>query len=452
MGNYSELLLSKVIEQNNVQVLRKLGVDASHFTTTTERNVFTFIQNYAERHGGKAPSEVVVVTEFDFNYIPSVTDSFEFLVKQTKNYAAKKAMLDLLQDQAGDKFEQMDGVAFAAWLKEQSEKVIQKNATREEIGIDVVEAKDRFLEEYRKRKEGTSYTIWKSKFPTINKSVGGYTTGNMFTFFARSGKGKSVVAIEEIVEIAMSGGHCLLWSLEMGSYEMLVRIFSSISGRLGLFNVNVGNRHYEGGFEQRSLNHGKLTEEFEQAFLDFLNNMDKYIKGSITLRCVDDEDFHDRSVAQIESDILTIKEKHGSCDAVLIDPIYYLDMEKGSNVAGSDVANTSKALRRLCGKQSVVLFVITQAEEDKTIGDKDGKQTEIRVPSRASLKKSKAILEDSRLVLAMDSHDGRAIINISKSREGNEDTQIELLFLPSYGIVRELTETEIDIEQFEDTF
>ncbi|MGM0846936.1 MAG: DnaB-like helicase C-terminal domain-containing protein [Bacillota bacterium] len=451
--NYGELLLSKIVENDSAHILKKLRIDGSHFATSAERQVYQFIQQYAERNNGAVPSPTLLASETEFEYIPGVSDSYDYLSKQLKDYSAKKKITNLIEDQAGEVFDSYNGIEFVSWVKDNAERIIRESSTIEAFGTDLKNEREKFLEEYRKRKSGESNRIWPSKFATINTAVGGHSVGSLVTIFGRSGKGKSVVGIEEIIEVAMNGGNVIIWSLEMGWFEMMVRIFSSVSGRLGLFKVQHGDSSYDGGFEQRSLNQGTLSDEFEEAFELFLANIDKYISGSITLRCVDDTDFYQRDCDQLEADILATKEKYGSCDAVLIDPIYLMDYEKTfSRTAGAEVQATSQRLRRIAGQSQVIMFLITQADEDKTIEDKDGKQKEIRIPARASLKKSKAILEDSSLVIGMDSLDGRALFSLSKSRTGGNETQAELLFLPGYGLVREFSQEEIDYSQFNDTF
>lgn len=451
--NYGELIISKVLDNDAAHIFKKLKVDASHFPTKAEKEAYRYIVDYAEHNNGNVPSPSLLANEVDFEYIPNVTDSFDYLAKQLKDYSARQKITHFIDEEAGEHFDKLTGIEFVNFIKERAEKIIKENTLISEFGTDLKNEKEKFLEEYRKRKSGESNRLWLSKFNTINLAVGGHLVGSLVSVFGRSGKGKSVIAIEEIVEIAMQGGNVIIWSLEMSWYEVMVRIFSSVSGRLGLFKVQHDEQSYDGGFEQRALNQGSLSEEFEEAFELFLENIDKYIPGSITLRSVDDSDFYDRSCDQLEQDIMSVREKHGTCDAVLIDPIYLMDYEKTySRTAGAEVAATSQRLRRIAGQQKVVVFAVTQADEDATIEDKEGKQKEIRIPSRASLKKSKAILEDSRLVIGMDSLDGRALFSLSKSRDGSAGSAAELLFLPGYGLVREFTQDEIDYDQFSDTF
>lgn len=157
------------------------------------------------------------------------------------------------------------------------------------------------------------------------------------------------------------------------------------------------------------------------------------MSGNITLRAADDVDFYHRDVKQLEADIIATK-----ADVVVVDPIYLMDYESNtSKVAGGDVANTSKRIRRLAGLTGAVVHVITQADEVKDDRDEEGNR-EIRPPKRAEIKKTKSVLEDAANVFGIDTLDGSGIIEIGKGRNGGEGTQVEVLYLPNFGIVREV--------------
>jgi replicative DNA helicase len=146
----------------------------------------------------------------------------------------------------------------------------------------------------------------------------------------------------------------------------------------------------------------------------------------------------------LEADILATK-----ADVVVVDPIYLMDYEANtSKVAGGDVANTSKRIRRLAGLTGAVIHVITQADEVKDDRDDEGNR-ELRPPKRAEIKKTKAVLEDAANVFGIDTLDGAGIIEIGKGRNGGEGTQVEVLYLPNYGIVREVETGEAAVSQFD---
>nr|WP_275444606.1 AAA family ATPase [Paenibacillus sp. ACRRX] len=311
-----------------------------------------------------------------------------------------------------------------------------RTSVRNKIGTDVKKDIDVFLREYQNRKDGKSFRVWLSKFPTINRVIGGYLGGNMYTWYGRSGRGKSVFTMEEALEAAVQGANVLIWSMEMPKFQWMARAYSSLSARDNIVQAEVNGQVFAAGFENTAMLRGKLPEEFEEGLHSFLVGLNESLAGTITLRAVDDKDFDDRSLRALEADIIATK-----ADVVIIDPFYYLDYERNtSKTTGGDAAATSMKIRRLTGKYGVVTHAITQADEIKDDRDEEGNR-ELNPAKRAEIKKTKQVLEDAAAVFGIDSlnEEGRGIISLGKGRDGGEDTEVEVVYLPNYGIVREIT-------------
>jgi replicative DNA helicase len=448
--HYTQMLLSKAIDDNNVQALTKYGITAKDCATEGDRQTLRFILNYAEKNRGQAPGYAVVTAECpDFVYTPQVGDSYEFLAKEIKKHSAKVQFAELVNGELGQQFEtvgQKDIFKLFEWLQSEVESIKLNTNTSSKIGTDIKKDAESFLDEYRKRKAGESFKIWKSKFAGINEQIGGYLSGNMYTWHGRSGRGKSVFTMEEAIEAAAQGANVLVWAMEMSRFEWMARAYSSISARAGIVNANIDGVDYEAGFENKALLTGKLSDEFEAGFEVFLLQMaeGEHLPGNITVRAADDVDFFNRDIKQLEADIIATK-----ADVVVVDPIYLMDYEANtSKVAGGDVANTSKRIRRLAGLTGAVVHVITQADEVKDDRDDEGNR-ELRPPKRAEIKKTKAVLEDAANVFGIDTLDGAGIIEIGKGRNGGEGTQVEVLYLPNYGIVREVETGAAVVSQFD---
>jgi replicative DNA helicase len=448
--HYGTLLLSKVIDNNDVAALTRFGITESDFGTEAERKAYRFIVDYAEANRGQAPSYATVAAEVDgFTYVPEVADSYEYLTKQIKGYAAKLAAVELLQNQAPKVFEEKDGNSFIEWLISEAERIKIRTNVRNKIGTDVKADAEKFLAEYERRKAGESFRVWKSKFSVINNAIGGYVSSNVYTVYGKSGRGKSAVTLEEGIELAMQGATVLIWAMEMGWYEVMVRIYTSVSSRIGVTVAELNGVNMEAGFDSRDLRHGKLAEDFEKSFREFLATIDSIIPGRIIVRAVDDEDFVRRDLRQLEADIIETK-----ADVVIIDPFYYLDYERNtSKTAGGDAAETSKKLRRLAGRTKTVIFAITQADEVDNKTDEDGER-ELRLPERSEVKKTKQLLEDAALLIAVDTNakQGRGLIGLNKGRDGGEGEQAEILYLPQIGVIREMETGEAVAAQFMNVF
>ncbi|MET3658470.1 AAA family ATPase [Sporosarcina psychrophila] len=409
-----------------------------------DRATYKFITEYAAENAGKAPSYLIVAASVEgFEYLPEVSDAYTHLAKKLKEYSALQMIVAMLQRKSDSDYSPFERALndlgaerfINEWLPAQVSGIQAKTNVMQSVGTDIKTQGADFLAEYLDRKAGTSFKLWKSKFPRINDQIGGYFSGNMYTWYGRSGRGKSVFTMEEIIESAFQGANVLVWAMEMSRFEWMARAYSTISARISDTIEKVDGVDYEVGFENRALLTGKLSEGFEAGLRIFVEQLAKgeILPGNIVLRAADDSDFINRDTKQLESDILTTK-----ADVVLIDPIYLMDFDANtSRVAGGDVANTSKRIRRLAGTEKAVVHVVTQAEEVRDDTDEEGNR-ELRPPKRAEIKKTKAVLEDAANTFGIDSLDGEGIIEIGKGRNGGEGTQINVLYLPNFGIVKEM--------------
>ena len=440
--SYIEPLISKIIDDNAVPTLDSLGLDRDFFPVGVERDAYDFVRKYSTENAGQAPSYAAIVTEIpDFTYVPDVTDSYTYMARKVKETWAKlEADAFISGHEHVAKFSEIGRTItfeeYNIWLTDGLNRIRMRTYVRKNVGTSVATVAETFLTEYYARKDGKSFKIWPSKFPTINAAIGGgYFGGNIYTWFARSGRGKSIMTMEEAIESAFRGAIVLVWAMEMPLYEYMTRAFTSISGRLGLVSANVdGTTYDEAGFDNRAMLAGKLSADMETELESFVRTINEHITGQLIVRAVDDPEFIDRSVRALEADI-----RETAADVVVIDPIYYMDYEANtSKTAGGDVAATSQAIRRLAGRTRAVIHIITQADEDKSEKDDEGVR-ELKPPARAEIKKTKAVLEDAAVTIAFDSlaNEGRGKYSLGKGRSGGEDTSAEIIFLPNYGIVRE---------------
>ncbi|WP_338461646.1 DNA helicase [Brevibacillus borstelensis] len=447
---YGESLLSKVLDVNDPAALIRHDIREDHFLTEPERQAYRFIRDYAEANGQAPDYRTVAAEVAGFTYRPDVADSFEWLARKVKEGAAKyRQHAFFTSREFSEKYTTMKPEEFAEWVRGKLGEIEAGTASRTKVGTDIKRDTAAFLDEYRKRKEGRSFKIWRSKFPTINREIGGYLSGSMYTWYARSGRGKSVITAEEVIEAAFQGAIVLAWIMEMSRYEWMARAYTSISARLGVCDAEIDGVIQKAGFDNLALLRGQLAEEFEDAFKAFLARVAEEMPGTVIIRSVDDQDFDSRKVRDLEADIVAT-----GADVVLVDPFYYMDYETNtSKTTGGDAAETSKKLRRLAGKYGTVLHVITQADEVKDEKNDDGHR-ELRPPQRAEIKKTKAVLEDATNVLGIDTvaTDGLGVIEIGKGRNGGEGTTVELVYLPNYGIVREMETGAEAAEQFSVTF
>ncbi|MGW7760455.1 DnaB-like helicase C-terminal domain-containing protein [Bacillus velezensis] len=450
--NYGTLLISKAIEANDPNALLRFNVSEADFQTQGERKAFRYVMDYAEKYRGQAPTAEMVANEVpDFQPDFNIEASYDYLAKNLKDRAAEREFIELMNGRIDPETDRQvqepqlekrfieaqksgDMGKFFEWLTGQAESLKMRTNVRNSVGTDIKRDIDKFKAEYENRKAGESFRIWRSKFDFVNKAMGGYVSSNVYVIYGKSGRGKSAVSLEEVTNCAMQGANVLIWSMEMGWYEVLVRLYVSISGTMGVTTATLDGVDMEAGFNSRDVRQGKLTDEFEAGFMEFLDRLNEIIPGNITVRAVDDEDFGSRTLRDLKSDIIETK-----ADVVLVDPFYYLDYEANtSKTAGGDAANTSQKLRRLAGHTKTTIFALTQADEDDEKETEDGAR-ELKLPQRKDVKKTKALLEDAALLIAVDTNakEGRGLIGLNKGRDGGEGEVAEIIYLPQIGVVKQ---------------
>lgn len=462
MPAYGGSFLSRVLDDGSTKAIREYAVEKSDFATKPEQQAYGFITDYAKTNGGRTPDFRTVIEKVpEFYYREGVTDSYRYLVGEIKSYAAKRKVADMFAgnpDEKGRPTQQTaeglinskDGISAIDDLISELESIKLGTSVRDKIGTDLKRDASKIREEYMRRKSGESFKVWESFLPFINKVTGGYTSSNVYVPYGKSGRGKSAITLMEALNMARQGATVLIWAMEMGWYELLVRLFTYYSRLVG----NVATAEIQGvnmdiGFNSGDLRHGNLAEGFEDKFFEFLEQINDLLDGNIIVRGVDDEDFEDRSLRALESDIIQT-----GADVVVLDPFYYMDYEANtSKTAGGDAANTSKKLRRLAGTTQAVVFAITQAEETEEQKDDDGSR-ELKLPERKDTKKTKQLLEDAAMLIAVDTNyqDGRGLVGLNKGRDGGEGESAEIIYLPQYGIIEELSIDEAQMMGLVDGF
>lgn len=438
MADYGSRLLSQLIDTRDPKLLTISGLTREDMPTQLLESTYEFCVNHYEQTGAVPTLDTVAheIPEFADEYTPN-EDTATYLVAKMKEQRGKNEVVRILERFVTDqeKFDSTPLQNFTGELIGELNQARIRTSVRSG-GLEMRTAKTAFQEEYQKRKAGTSSKRWPSKFLVI----GDYHAGNMYAVFAKSGRGKSVITLEEGVNAAFEGANTLIWSLEMSTYEVLCRAMSIISARFGATG-RTRDDHNE-GFDNLAMLGATLSEADEAALWELFDHYMSRIPGRLVIKGADDPSLSSRTVDDLETDII-----ESGADFVILDPIYLMDYEANtSKTAGGDVANTSKKLRRMIGRQQVVLIVVTQAEEDNTQNGEDVRT--VSPPPRNAVKKSKAILEDSTLLIAFDSADDVARIEIGKGRNGGEGDSADLVFLPRYGLVYQLTDSEVFANAF----
>ncbi|MBA4542872.1 hypothetical protein H1164_08155 [Thermoactinomyces daqus] len=461
---------SKMLDLKFTDAFVQYGITEEKLTTKTEREIFNFIDEYITRNGETPTPEEIAVKFEGFVYTPT-NSSFDVLAEEINQNHAKNELIRLIQGRinAEDEFEKKEnlndllnkksGFELIDLLQKQLEQIKTETLTQKKVGLSLTEDYDWFFEEYENRKQGKSFKVWESKFPKLNRVLGGgYVSGNLYTFYGRSGRGKSIIMLEEAINAAVHGAKVLYWGLEMIAFEMFCRAYASLSSRQKLFRGSLTDEQLQqifgnsdeileqirevgmdidAGFPQKELMMTKLSDDLFVLLREFAKSLNDIIPGKLIFKTVDMKAFKDKSIKALHADIIQTK-----ADFVVVDPVYLMHREfNTSRTAGGDLAKTVVALRELAGITQTAILTATQADEVDEEENENGVR-ELKPPKRKDVKKSSEIRDGSSYVIGLDTIDGRGILVPRKARSGGEGERIEIIFLPNYGIVRELPSIE----------
>jgi replicative DNA helicase len=439
--------LSKIIDENDVGALKRYAIDEDHFPTEGERETYRFIKAYAEANGGNAPSYVTVAAECRFEYLPGVTDSFEYLARKIKDFAGKRRLADYFNGELAKDFERLDTESFISQLTEHMFAIKMSTQVKKTAGKTLDELRNDFRAEYEKRKAGKSFKLWRTPFETLNAEIGGLYSGDIYGVMAESGRGKTYLIEVFVDELLRQGAKVLVKSYEVKAYPWLARLISIITAREGALTDE--ETHQALGIPNKSILSGKVDAEYESYFLAMVDALNQYYPGTLILQAKGEPELT-RTLADLDRELA----QNPDIDAVVIDPFYGLDDVYGRNsnrTAGGAAEQAARYFERIIGANDVVGIFAIQASTERSDTDEDGRR-EIKLPKRNQVKTTKAVLEIATILFAFDAVDGNGRIGIEKGRNGGEGITVDLIALMDYGVLRELPKGEAVAAQFANLF
>lgn len=444
---HAKLFLNKVIEDNDVAALRRHDVYESDMYTETDRATIEFIEKYSQENGGKAPSYAVVADNVEgFEYIPEISDNFEYLARKIKDYSAKREVVKWFDTGVFErKLNELGGNEFVNnWLPSALESVKMRTSVREEVGSTLSDIKESVKKEYLKREKGESFTKWDTPFSLLDKEITGLFSGDVYGVIAESGRGKTYLICKFVDSLLRQGANVLLKSYEMKEYILIARLISIATAKDELFLDEVGRKV---GLPNHQILTGNLEGATREQFMALLDELDTYYKGNLYLQAKSAPNLT-RSLDELEGEL-----QKADIDVVVLDPFYGLTDVYGRNqnkTKGGAAEQAATRFENIIGDNDVVGIYAVQATVERKETDEDGKR-ELNLPTRDQVKTSKRLLEIATNLFSFDSleREGRAMLGIEKGRSGGEDFQIELTALFDYGVLEELAVGEDAIKEFD---
>jgi len=186
-NNHGILFINKVLQSENFGAFSKYGINEASFTSAADRKHFKFIETYYKKNGN-VPSYAMMTDTFDdFVYVPDITDRFEPLAEGILNRKMAVEFNELFardfesikESAKGDTSVIIDGL---------TEKLADIKLKYTNVSSPLTSLKtsaDEYLSEYKRRQVGDSFDTWNSFMPYMTEEIGGYTSGNLYVWWAR---------------------------------------------------------------------------------------------------------------------------------------------------------------------------------------------------------------------------------------------------------------------------
>lgn len=266
-----------------------------------------------------------------------------------------------------------------------------------------------------------------SFYPSLDKFTGGWQPEQLITVAARTSVGKSIVAVNNALASALNNKSVLFFSLEMGSSELISRLVASKS----FIKLHKLYPNY------------KITDaEEEKLYKDTLKSL---YDLPITI-----DDTPDVSLDYIKSRSIELSKSEKGLDFIIID---YIQLISTKGLAGKsrqeNVAEISRGLKVLAKQLKVPVMVVAQL-------NRESKDDEDRLPSKADIRESAAIAADSDVVLIIHrkyrdtSEDPKATFILDKNRNGIADKRIQMRCMLDRALFQDLEYDEDEEENKND--
>lgn len=412
-------ILSKVLDENNFTVLNQFNITADDFYNLSD--AYKFVREYYQDNGNTPDYRTVVAEYEEFEYYPEIVDSFKYLAKKLKGEYARRQSIEILQNQAGERFNELSGNDFANWLFEESKRIKEIANAETLTGENYATGGKSRWERYEENKDSRTYKFIETPYPSLTEYLGGgFEIGDYVLLQAYTNRGKSWIA-----------SHCGVRAWENGHGVM------HYSPELSLQQQEQRNDTLLGMFDNTKIKKGKLAEKQEKEYKAFLergfaeDNENPYlIKTMEHLN-------KGLSLDVIEADL----QANPSLEMVIIDG-FNLISHKGRNSNRDNMSNTSRQLRRMFSRHGVVGIIVhqtpTSAEKENSEDDEDGARI-VKPPTISDYSETIAVIQDASTVLSYDYHDGLGKILLAKARSPHVNAEVSLHADYNNGRIEERT-------------
>lgn len=215
-----------------------------------------------------------------------------------------------------------------------------------------------------------------------NMLQGGFQKGNLITLFARSGVGKTTLAINMAMRMAERDKKVVFYTTEMGEREIMDKFAASDT------ELNYGM--------VQNMSKLKEHESGEEHFNRIINSFAKY--DGLPLDVVDDASNHE----QLVNDVM-LRALGGKIEVVFVDYLQLFCQGSEGNSLTEKLGNLTITLKRLAQEYGLVVIALAQANRLA-----DSRQTETEESYRlkkSDIQDSARIEQNSNMVFGITRND-----------------------------------------------
>jgi len=339
MANVELQLLSNVIRDGDMAVLRRMGFNAALMQTEEAREMFRWLMDAFTdpKKPGSVPSLDRVRRRFpEFDYCP-VRDPVEALAKEVTDNNTKASIrrqieeMEELLDEGED-----PQVVLGAFLPELRDLSMQGGDNRH---LSISASASLLKEDYLQMQRAGGITGLPWPWAPLNQSTAGMQPEDFIVLYARPKQMKTWVALFVCVYAYLAGYRVLVYSKEMASKTMMRRAASIIA-----------HVDYE------KVKTGTLDQDDEETYFGALTALENYEKSSqdgdghrAAMHFISDRDIKGGGTKKgVTVDVLSAEAERFGADLILVDG-FYLMRDGRTGVKSRDwkqVGNISSTSRR----------------------------------------------------------------------------------------------------------
>lgn len=406
--NHEAKLLSKIIQDRNINYLLENGVVETWFHDPEDRNLFKFLQRHYANYS-ETPSLEVIQDNFPTYTLLVVEDSIEYLLDKIVAERRKSLVISTITDAIDQLDNKKDHEeAWNSLLRGFSQ--LEHEGLSKTNDIEITKAAATAKEEYERRKNNPGLLGYSTGFPTMDAATAGMQNGQLIFIVAPPKTGKSTLALQIATTCHLNGLRPMFLSFEMTNEEQKLRYYS-IRARVSHHRLRTGTLDAtdEARFYQK-MDAIKNMED-EMWFVDSANGV---------------------TVSSIASKIQNFKP-----NIVFVDGTYLMIDEEGAEAYNQQMTNITRGLKRLGQKANIPIIATTQVLNWKM---RKGQVT------ADSIGYSSSFHQDADVIFGLqredETVDDTRTLKVIANRNGGYQ-EVALMFNWDVSTFREIDETDL---------